>query len=194
MEVQAMPFQFQPLEIPDVILVKARAFPDARGFFMETYKHSEFETHGIPDVFVQDNFSHSTKGILRGLHYQKDPKAQGKLVSVLRGEIFDVAVDIRAGSPTFGKWVGVNLSAEKHELLFVPTGFSHVFLALSDEVDVLYKVTEEYAPEVDRGITWNDPDIGITWPLKSPILSEKDLELPPLKEADNNFSYQGDHS
>lgn len=186
-----MPFQFESLDIPDVILVKARTFEDPRGVFMETYKRSEFEAGGVPWMFVQDNFSHSTRGVLRGLHYQMNPKAQGKLVGVLRGEIFDVAVDIRKGSPTYGKWVGVLLASKDRRLLYVPVGFAHGFLVLSDEADVLYKVTEEYAPPVDRGIAWNDPDLSIDWPIKEPVLSQKDLALPPLRQAENNFLYQG---
>jgi dTDP-4-dehydrorhamnose 3,5-epimerase len=190
-----MPFSFQTLEIPDVILIEARSFPDDRGFFMETYKQSDFEQHGIPWNFVQDNYSHSSqRGVLRGLHYQKDPKAQGKLVLAIRGEIFDVAVDIRTGSPTYGKWVGVELSDKNHRMLYVPAGFAHGFVVLSSEADVTYRVTEEYAPEVDRGILWNDPDLAITWPIDEPLLSPKDEAMPLLKDADNNFEFQGDRS
>lgn len=190
-----MPFTFTPLEIPDVILVEARAFPDDRGFFMETYKQSDFEKNGIPWNFVQDNYSHSSqRGVLRGLHYQKDPKAQGKLVLAIRGEIFDVAVDIRKGSPTYGKWVGVELSADNRRMLYVPVGFAHGFVVLSSEADVTYRVTEEYAPEADRGILWSDPDLAITWPIDSPLLSPKDEAMPLLKDADNNFQFQGDRS
>lgn len=190
-----MPFSFQKLDIPDVILIEARAFPDDRGFFMETYKRSEFEKNGIPWSFVQDNYSRSTKrGVLRGLHYQKDPKAQGKLVLTIRGSIFDVAVDIRQGSPTYGRWVGVELSEENHRMLYVPAGFAHGFVVLSSEADVTYRVTEEYAPEVDRGILWNDPDLEIEWPIDSPLLSPKDEAMPLLKDADNNFQFEGDRS
>lgn len=185
-----MPFEFQPLEIPDVILITARQFPDDRGFFMETYKASEFEANGITRTFVQDNYSRSTYGVLRGLHYQKDPDAQGKLVSVIKGKIYDVAVDIRQGSPTFGQWVGVTLSDERPESLWVPEGFAHGFCVLSDTVDFTYKCSSgEYAPETYRGIAWNDPDLGIPWPIKEPNLSDRDKKLPPLKEADNNFVY-----
>lgn len=186
-----MPFEFERLEIPDVILIKARAFEDPRGFFMETYKRSDFEAGGVPWAFVQDNFSHSTRGVLRGLHYQMNPKAQGKLVSVLRGEIYDVAVDLRKGSPFYGHWVGMRLSSEERRLVYVPAGFAHGFQALIDEADVLYKVTEEYAPAVDRGIAWNDPDLGIPWPIQEPILSQKDSGLPALRGAENNFVYEG---
>jgi len=190
-----MPFSFQKLEIPDVILITAKAFPDDRGFFMETYKQSDFEQHGIPWKFKQDNYSRSSgRGVLRGLHYQKDPKAQGKLVIAIRGEIFDVAVDIRKGSPTYGKWVGVELTDENHRMLYVPAGFAHGFVVLSSEADVMYRVTEEYAPEVDRGIRWDDPEVGVSWPIDKPILSAKDQAAPFLKDADNNYEYTGDHS
>ncbi|MDR7417225.1 MAG: dTDP-4-dehydrorhamnose 3,5-epimerase [Armatimonadota bacterium] len=185
-----MPFVFLPLEIPDVVLIRARAFPDARGFFLETYRRSEFERHGIPVTFVQDNFSRSVRrGILRGLHYQKAPRAQGKLVMVLRGAIYDVAVDIRRGSPTYGRWVAVTLSEQEHTMLYVPPGFAHGFCVLSEGADVLYKCTEEYDPALDRGIRWDDPDLGIPWPVKDPLLSEKDRAWPPLREADHNFVY-----
>jgi dTDP-4-dehydrorhamnose 3,5-epimerase len=187
-----MPFRFERLEIPEVILVEAVAFEDARGFFMETYNWFAFKAIGIPETFVQDNYSYSVCDVLRGLHYQKLPKAQGKLVGVIRGEIFDVAVDIRQGSPTYGHWVGVRLSAKDRRLLYVPVGFAHGFCVLSAEADVVYKVTGEYAPELDRGILWSDPEIGIRWPLENPILSEKDAHLPFLKEADHNFVYEGE--
>ena len=180
-----MPFQFEKLEVPEVILVEPRLFPDERGFFMETYKYSDFKANGIPDRLVQDNYSHSLKGTLRGLHYQKPPQAQGKLVTVILGEIFDVAVDIRKGSPTFGRWVGETLSSTNHRMLWVPPGFAHGFCVLSDEADVVYKITSgEYAPDLERGIIWNDPEIAIPWPLDSPFLSEKDAILPRLNEAD----------
>lgn len=186
-----MPFEFEPQAIPEVILVRARAFPDSRGYFMESYRLSQFAAAGIPQGFVQDNFSHSTRGVLRGLHYQKAPYAQGKLVMVLRGEIFDVAVDIRRGSPTFGRWVGVILSDENHTMLYVPEGFAHGFCVLSDEADVLYKVTAEYAPEYDRGIRWDDPDLAIPWRVAAPVLSEKDARMPALRDADIDFVYGG---
>ena len=182
-----MPFTSTKLSIPDVILVEAKSFPDDRGFFMETFKESEFKRNYIDTKFVQDNFSHSTKGTLRGLHYQKDPKAQAKLVTVLHGEIFDVGVDMRKNSPTFGKWVGEILSENNHRLLYVPEGFAHGFLVLSDEADVTYKVNNEYSPENDRGILWSDPEIGVHWPMDNPILSEKDEKQPLLKNADNDF-------
>ncbi|MCQ6254061.1 dTDP-4-dehydrorhamnose 3,5-epimerase [Methanocaldococcus sp.] len=185
-----MPFKFRRLEIPEVILIEPIVFEDERGFFMETYKYSEFSKFGIKEIFVQDNHSKSKKGVLRGLHYQKNPNAQGKLVRCIRGEIFDVAVDIRKGSPTFGKWVGVILSEENKKMLYIPKGFAHGFCVLSEEAEVIYKCTAEYSPEDDRGIIWNDKDIGIDWPIKNPILSEKDKKHPPLREADINFVYE----
>ena len=185
-----MPFQFEKLEIPDLILITAKAFEDPRGFFMETHKQSEFASNGITQTFVQGNFSRSTYGVLRGLHYQLSPKAQGKLVNVIRGEIYDVAVDIRKGSPSFAKWVGLKISADDFRLIYVPTGFAHGFCVVSDEADVAYMVTEEYAPEADRGIAWNDPVLGIDWPVEEPILSKKDSELPDLNDTENNFLYE----
>ena len=178
-----MPFKFQRLEIPDVILVEPEVFDDERGFFMETYKYSEFCAFGIKEHFLQDNHSRSVKRVLRGLHYQNPPKAQGKLVRVVVGEIFDVGVDIRRGSPTYGKWVGEILSAENKRMLYIPPGFAHGFCVLSDVAEVLYKTTAEYAPECEAGIIWNDPEIGIRWPIEHPILSAKDAALPPLREA-----------
>jgi dTDP-4-dehydrorhamnose 3,5-epimerase len=157
---------------------------------METYQCSAFAAAGIQEAFVQDNFSHSGRGVLRGLHYQTPPKAQGKLVSVLSGEIFDVAVDIRRGSPTYGRWVGVRLAAANRHLIYVPVGFAHGFCVLSAEADVVYKVTEEYAPELDRGVRWNDPELGIRWPIEEPILSPKDAQLPWLREAALDFRYE----
>ncbi|MGH8546449.1 MAG: dTDP-4-dehydrorhamnose 3,5-epimerase, partial [Gammaproteobacteria bacterium] len=174
-----------------VILVKPKVFGDHRGFFMETYKRSEFEANGISGLFVQDNYSHSVRGTLRGLHYQKHPKAQAKLVSVVRGEIYDVAVDIRQGAPTYGRWVGLLLSSENHQMLYVPVGFAHGFWVLSEQADVVYKVTgAEYAPELERGISWNDPKINVRWPFQSPLLSERDKNQPVLSYCDNNFVYE----
>lgn len=184
-----MPFTFKRLEIPEVILVDAKAFPDKRGFFMEIFKQSVFYENGINTTFVQDNYSHSIKGVIRGLHYQKNPKAQAKLVMAIRGEIFDVAVDMRKGSPTYGKWVGEILSEQNHRLLYVPEGFAHGFYVLSNEADVLYKVNQEYSPENERGIIWNDPIVGVKWPSNNPVVIEKDLELPTIDKADNNFVY-----
>lgn len=185
-----MPFTFSRLEIPDVILVNTSSFSDSRGNFIETFKESIFVNNGIKTKFVQDNFSHSIRGVLRGLHYQKNPSAQAKLVVALRGEIFDVAVDIRKNSPTYGKWVGEILSDKNHQLLYIPEGFAHGFCVLSDEADVLYKVNQEYSPEHENGIIWNDTDLNIKWPVDHPILAEKDLQLPTLKDAENNFSFK----
>jgi len=182
-----MPFTFKKLNIPDVMLVESKVFPDTRGYFLESFKESDFKNNGINTKFVQDNFSHSIKGVLRGLHYQKNPKAQAKLVIALRGEIFDVAVDIRKGSPTYGNWVGQILSEDNHELLYIPEGFAHGFCVLSEEADVLYKVTQEYSLENEMGIIWNDSEINIEWPIQNPILHEKDSKLPSLKDAENNF-------
>ena len=186
-----MPFEFERTWVPEVVVVKPKVFADGRGFFMETYKKSDFAQMGIDVDFVQDNHSKSVKGVLRGLHYQLEPKAQGKLVRCVRGRIFDVAVDIRRGSPTFGKWVGVELSEENKLMLWIPKGFAHGFLVLSEEAEVIYKVSgSEYSPEHDRSIRWNDPSIGIEWPLESePILSEKDRNAPLLKDARINFRY-----
>ena len=184
-----MPFTFKKLKLPDVILIESISFSDDRGFFMESFKESIFINNGINAKFMQDNFSHSTQGVLRGLHYQKSPKAQAKLVIALRGEIFDVAVDIRRDSPTYGKWVGEILSEQNHELLYIPEGFAHGFCVLSEKADVLYKVSNEYSPEHEKGIIWNDPDIDISWPIDKPILHQKDHQLPLLKDADNNFVY-----
>jgi len=175
-----MPFRFQPLTLSGLVLVNAEAIGDTRGLFRETYKRSAFEAGGISGLFVQDNFSHSRRGVLRGLHYQETPMAQGKLVGVLNGEIFDVAVDIRPGSPTYLRWTGVVLSGENNRMLYVPDGFAHGFCVLSDVADVLYKTTAEYAPELERGIRWNDPQLGIRWPIADPILSKKDAALPLL--------------
>ena len=179
-----MPFRFERLQIPDIVLIKPEVFPDERGFFMETYKYSDFAAFGIKERFVQDNYSCSAKGVLRGLHYQRYPRAQGKLVQVVSGEIFDVAVDIRKNSPTYGKWIGLTLSAKNKQMLYIPPGFAHGFCVLSEEAKVAYKVTEEYSPQHDTGIIWNDPEIGIHWPIEQPIVSDRDTALPTLKEVE----------
>ena len=185
-----MPFQFTRLAIPDVILIHIKKIEDDRGFFMESFKKTEFAAKNIVDEFVQDNHSNSTKNVLRGLHYQKNPRAQGKLIRVLNGKIFDVAVDIRKGSPTYGNWVGETISAHQANMLFIPPGFAHGFCVLSEKADIFYKTTDEYAPEYDSGIIWNDPELDIKWPITDPILSTKDVQLPPLKNADNNFIFE----
>lgn len=182
-----MPFELQQLEIPEVLLITRHSFHDSRGFFAELYAKSEFFAAGLREDFVQDNFSHSTQNVLRGLHYQIRPKAQGKLVMALSGSIFDVAVDIRSESSTYGKWVGTTLSSDNGQALYIPPGFAHGFCVLSEKANVFYKVTEEYAPELDRGIIWNDADINIHWPVTPPVLSAKDAALPSLKEAQSNF-------
>lgn len=184
-----MPFRFIKLKIPDVILIDPKVYRDVRGIFMETYKKSEFLANGIKDDFVQSNLSHSVRGTLRGLHFQKPPKAQAKLVMVLKGEVFDVAVDIRKGSPTFGQWVGLTLSEKNPQMLYIPAGFAHGFCVMSEGADFFYKVSDEFSPECDSGINWNDPEIAIKWPVSDPILSEKDLALPLLKEAARDFIY-----
>lgn len=184
-----MVFTFKKLEIPNVILIEPQLFSDKRGFFYEFFKEADFLSYGITVRFIQENFSHSIKGVVRGLHFQKNPRAQAKLVTVIKGKIFDVAVDIRKNSPTYGKWVGEILSEENHRSLYIPEGFAHGFCVLSDEADVLYKVSDEYSPENDRGIIWNDPTINISWQIEKPIVSEKDNQLPLLEKSDNNFTY-----
>lgn len=179
-----MPFEFERQSISDVILVTPKVFGDNRGFFMESYKKSEFCANGIDVEFNQDNHSKSTKGVLRGLHYQQEPYGQAKLVRCSRGRIYDVAVDIRPNSPTFGKYVKVELSEDNKKMLYIPVGFAHGFVALSDEVELLYKASGEYNPQADRGILWCDKDIAIDWGIDfEPILSEKDKAQPTLKEV-----------
>ena len=185
-----MPLSFTRLEIPDVILIETAAFSDPRGFFAEGYKRSDFNRSGLSCVFVQDNYSRSIRGVLRGLHYQKAPVAQGKLVSVIRGEIFDVAVDIRKGSPTFGRWIAATLSDQNHRMLFIPEGFAHGFCVVSDEADVVYKTTMEYTPALEGGIIWNDRELNIPWPVKDPILSPRDARLPGFTRVAHEFFYK----
>ncbi|MCA9081103.1 MAG: dTDP-4-dehydrorhamnose 3,5-epimerase [Planctomycetaceae bacterium] len=176
--------QFEPLDIPEVILVTPKIFGDDRGFFLELYHRQRFVEHGITPEFVQDNMSRSAQGVLRGLHYQIS-HTQGKLVTVLSGEIYDVAVDVRASSPTFGRWVGVRLNSEARQALYVPPGFAHGFYVLSPSADVCYKCTDLYHPEHERTVIWNDPAVGIDWPLLGPPqLSPKDLAGVPLAEAE----------
>ncbi|EBO7627075.1 TPA: dTDP-4-dehydrorhamnose 3,5-epimerase [Salmonella enterica subsp. enterica] len=169
-------------EIPDVLIFEPKVFSDERGFFMESFNQKVFEEAvGRKVEFVQDNHSKSTKGVLRGLHYQVEPYAQGKLVRCIAGEVFDVAVDIRKDSETFGKWVGVNISSENKRQLWIPEGFAHGFLVLSEEAEFVYKTSNFYNPDSDRGVAWNDPDIGINWPLiNNPLLSNKDSKQPFL--------------
>ena len=182
--------EFIPSSIPEVILIKPQVFGDSRGFFIESYKKTLFEKNGITANFIQDNHSMSSKGVLRGLHYQLDPKSQGKLVRCVSGAVFDVAVDIRRNSPTFGKWVGYELSADNKYMLWIPEGFAHGFVTLKDNTEFLYKTTNEYAPEFDRGIKYNDPSIGINWPdIGELSLSDKDKKQPTLSDAEINFVY-----
>ena len=182
-----MSFSFEPLEIPEVVLIQPTLRGDDRGFFVETYRRSAFAEAGLAADFVQDNFARSGPGVLRGLHYQLPPKAQGKLVRVVRGAVFDVAVDLRRDSPTYGGWVGRTLDAAKGAMMWIPEGFAHGYAVLGDGADLAYKVTAEYSPELDRGMAWNDPAVGVDWPLIDPVLSEKDRALPVLAEADNSF-------
>ncbi len=183
-----MSFIFKKLTIPEIILIEPKVYSDNRGFFFENFKESNFISNGITK-FVQDNFSHSIQGVIRGLHYQNNPKSQDKLITVLNGEIFDVAVDIRKNSPTYGKWVAEILSKNNHKSLYIPKGFAHGFCVLSKEADVLYKVSNEYSPKDERGVIWNDPTIKIPWSVEKPIISEKDSKLPLLKNVENNFVY-----
>lgn len=164
-----------------VVIVKNKVFGDERGFFMETYNQQRFDSVGLPTSFVQDNHSRSTKGVVRGLHYQF-PQWQGKLVRALSGAIFDVAVDIRPDSTTYGAWFGLELNDENHLQLYIPPGFAHGFATLSETADVAYKCTSLYKAEDDAGIAWNDPDIGVDWPVENPIVSEKDANAPKLSD------------
>ena len=182
-----MSFTFKKLSIPDVVLIEPKSYSDDRGFFLESFKISEFTENGINTKFVQDNISHSVSDVIRGLHFQKNPKAQAKLVTVVKGEIFDVAVDIRKNSSTYGKWVSEILSADNHNLLYVPEGFAHGFCVLSKEAAVHYKVNNEYSPEDEKGIIWNDPSLNINWPLTDVIISNNDKQLPLLENLKNYF-------
>jgi dTDP-4-dehydrorhamnose 3,5-epimerase len=168
--------------LPGVLVIEPRVFRDDRGFFLESFNADRFGEHGLPTVFRQDNHSHSLKGVLRGLHYQLR-RPQGKLVSVVRGEVFDVAVDIRRGSPTFGKWYGTVLSEAQPRYLWIPPGFAHGFCTLSAVADFAYKCTDVYVPDDDRGVLWSDPSIGIDWPITDPLLSDKDRRMPPLSTS-----------
>lgn len=177
-----MPLRFIETSLPGVVLIEPQVFKDARGFFLETFHQGKYVQGAISRTFVQDNHSHSQQGTLRGLHYQIR-HAQGKLVYVVTGEIFDVAVDIRRGSPAFGKWVGAHLSAENKLQIYVPEGFAHGFCVLSERADVIYKCTDFYSPEDECGIFWADPTIGINWPVEIPVISEKDSRNPRLADV-----------
>lgn len=172
-----------PLEIPEVLLIKPKVFGDERGYFVETYQSARYAAAGVPAAFVQDNLSRSGRGILRGLHLQQ-PHAQGKLVSVLEGEVFDVAVDVRVGSPSFGRWVSAVLSAQNHHQLYVPPGFAHGFCVTSDSAIFSYKCTDLYHPECELGVAWNDPQLGISWPVDKPLIGAKDQNNLPLAQID----------
>ena len=176
-----MPFEFKRLEIPDVILITPKVFIDERGFFMETYQKGEFAKARITGEFVQQNHSKSVKGVLRGLHYQKEPYAQAKLVRCIKGEIFDVAVDIRRESDTFGKYVSAMLSEENKSMLYIPRGFAHGFEVLSRKAEVVYNVDNIYSKNNESGIIWDDPHISIDWPIKNPVLSNKDRDWHNIK-------------
>jgi len=178
--------EYKETKIKGVFIIEPKVFQDARGYFMEAWKQQEFDEHVGPTVFIQDNESKSSYGVLRGLHYQKGDASQAKLVRVIKGKVLDVAVDIRKSSPTFGQHVMVELSEENKRQFFIPRGFAHGFLVLSDEAIFTYKVDNPYAPQCDAGIRWNDPDLGIEWPIDPAkvLTSEKDLKQPLLKDAE----------
>lgn len=169
-------------DLPEVLLIETETFDDDRGFFRETYQRQKFSALGLDVTFVQDNLSHSEKDVLRGLHFQ-EPRSQGKLVQVNQGEIFDVVADVRHGSPRFGQWVGIELSAAAGNMLWVPEGFAHGFAVLSNSADVVYKVTDFWVPEAEQVIRWNDPDIAVKWPISTPLLAKKDAQAPTLAAA-----------
>ncbi len=174
--------QIDSTDVPGVLVITPRVFKDPRGFFFESYNQETWRANGINTVFVQDNHSRSTAGTLRGLHFQLPPMAQVKLVRCVRGAIWDVAVDIRVGSPTFGRWVGVELSADNFRQIYVPAGFAHGFCVLSDEAEVLYKTSAVYSKAHERGIVWHDPQLAINWPVAAPLLSDRDRDAPSLAE------------
>ena len=176
--------------IPGLVVIQPKVFPDNRGFFLETYSRKAFAAAGLDYDFVQDNHARSgPKGVLRGLHFQRPPAAQAKLVWVVRGAVFDVAVDLRRGSPTYGRWYGIELSAENFSRLMIPRGFAHGYVTLTDDAEFMYKVDAPYSPGDDGGIAWNDPDIAINWPVTEPILSEKDTAQPLLSAVGSPFTY-----
>jgi dTDP-4-dehydrorhamnose 3,5-epimerase len=177
-----------PTDHPEVLIIEPDVFPDARGFFMESFHAAKYHAQGLPESFVQDNHSRSSRGVLRGLHYQLE-HPQGKLVRVVTGEVFDVAVDIRSGSPFFGQWVGALLSEENQRQIYIPPGFAHGFCTLSEQADFLYKCTDYYAPGDEYGIAWDDPAIGIEWPAMEYALSDKDRCNPRLNEAEDHLPH-----
>ena len=185
-----MSFIFNPLRIPEVISITPNLFNDERGYFFENFNHSSFKNRNNDPIdlnFIQENFSKSKKHVIRGLHFQKNPKAQAKLVTAVSGEIFDVAVDLRKNSLTYGKWVSEILSETNHKSLYIPEGFAHGFCVLSEGANVVYKINREYSPHHEQGIIWNDPDIDISWPISEPIISEKDQNLPYFKNQTYDF-------
>ncbi|MEW5815869.1 MAG: dTDP-4-dehydrorhamnose 3,5-epimerase [Spirochaetota bacterium] len=179
-----MPFSFRRLPIDGLVIIESCFFSDGRGFFMETYKKSAFADNGIDVDFVQDNHSMSVRGVVRGLHLQRPPYAQGKLVRVLQGSVWDVAVDLRPGSPTYARWYGIELSEENRLMFYIPPGFAHGFVALSDTAQFTYKCTAEYNRVSETGIRWDDPDINISWPFEKSeaVISDRDAALPFLKD------------
>ena len=186
-----MPVFITQTELSPVLLVETKIARDDRGFFSETYSATMFAEAGLDEHFVQDNLTGSRKGTVRGLHYQLEPHGMGKLVRAVRGSIFDVAVDLRRKSPTFGKWVGRTLTAENRLALWIPTGFAHGFVALEDDTLVMYKCTRIHTPEAERAVHWADPAIGIEWPIRPTLISPKDEVAPPLSAAEYNFVYSG---
>jgi len=182
-----MPFEFETTPIEGVMIIHPRKFPDDRGYFMETYKRSDFVKAGIAEDFYQDNHSYSSKGILRGLHFQSEPHAQGKLVRAIEGRVWDVAVDLRPDSPTYMKWYGIELDSKEGTMFYIPPGFGHGFVVLSDTAHFLYKCTKEYNPSADGGVRWDDPELNIQWPLTDVSVSEKDEKLPLLKDIEESL-------
>ncbi len=183
-----MPFEFQKTELDGVVIATPRMFPDERGEFAELYQYSAFAKGGIDAKFVQVNYSRSKKNVVRALHYQLPPHAQGKLVQAAHGSVFDVAVDIRKNSITYGKWAGVTLTSKERNMLYIPQGFAHGFCALEEDTELVYYCTDEYSPEHERGVVWNDPEIGIVWPVEAPLMSERDRTYPTLTQAENTFT------
>ena len=184
-----MEFLCEKTEFPGLLIITHECFEDERGFFLESYREDALAKFEVPH-FVQDNHSRSSRGVLRGLHYQIEPKSAGKLVRCMQGEIFDAVVDIRVGSITYGKWFGLTLSQENHKMLYVPPGFAHGFVTISEHAEIFYKMTDYYSKEHDKGIRWNDPAIGIAWPENiKPLLSAKDMDAPILQDAENNLTF-----
>ena len=180
--------KFTPLGIPGIISIEPRVMQDGRGYFFEWYRRDLFSQNGIAENFIQDNESKSSRGVLRGLHYQIEPRAQAKLIRVTHGKVLDVVLDIRPSSPTFGKHISLILDGSKKQVLYVPAGFAHGFCTLEDETEFLYKVSDFYAPEQERGILWNDPDLGIPWPKMDYVISPKDQKYPRLHEVFKKIS------